>query len=255
MVKVTSENNQVKDLLLNRRTIRAFKNRALSQEQLDLLMESARQTATSSFLQQSSVIHVTDFDKRKTIRKICQQDYVGANGDLFIFIVDLYRNQQIRKQSGNDDGRLHNTDVFFQAYDDTVLAIQNVANMAESLGLGTVFLGSIVNDSAKMVKILNLPVLTFPVLGLQVGIPDQQPQLKPRLPLDFRTFENEYNYDHTLSDLADYDKNVQTYYDLRNSNQRIDSFTAQINSAKLNHKKTKRDEILNTLHRQELCLH
>lgn len=136
MVKVTSENNQVKDLLLNRRTIRAFKNQVLSQEQLDLLMQTARQTATSSFLQQSSVIHVTDFDKRKTIRDICQQDYVGANGDLFIFIVDLYRNQQIRQQSGNDDGRLHNTDVFFQAYDDTILAIQNVANMAESLGLG-----------------------------------------------------------------------------------------------------------------------
>src|SRR5699024_6814579 len=135
-------------------------------------MQTARQTATSSFLQQSSVIHVTDFDKRKTIRDICQQDYVGANGDLFIFIVDLYRNQQIRQQSGNDDGRVHNTDVFFQAYDDTILAIQNVANMAESLGLGTVFVGNIVNDSAK-----------------------------------------------------------------------------------LNHKETRRDEILDTLHRQELCLH
>lgn len=252
---MTDKNNQIKDLLLNRRTIRAFKDRSLSKETIELLMETARQTATSSFLQQSSVIHVTDLEKRKRIRNICQQEYVGANGDLFIFIVDLYRNQQIRKHHGKDDGRLHNTDVFFQAYDDTVLAIQNVADMAESLGLGTVFLGSIVNDSAKMVEILNLPQLTFPILGLQVGVPDQQPQLKPRIPLDFKIFENEYSYTPDFAELDKYDAIVQTYYDLRDTNRRIDSFSEQVNSAKLDHKVTKRDEVLTTLHQQGLCLH
>lgn len=110
---MVNKNNQVENLLLNRRTIRAFKEQSLTQEQLNLLLEAARQTATSSFLQQSSVIHVTASEKRQQIREICQQDYVGANGDLFIFVVDLYRNQQIRKASGNNDGRLHKTDVFF----------------------------------------------------------------------------------------------------------------------------------------------
>ncbi len=246
--------NQVENLLLNRRTIRAFKDQNLSGAQLQLLMETARQTATSSFLQQSSVIHVTDQKKRQTIRKICRQNYVGSNGDLFIFIADLYRNQQIRKQSGHDDGRLHNTDVFFQAYDDTILSAQNVADMAESLGLGTVFLGSIVNDSEKMIKTLKLPKLTFPLLGLQVGVPDQHPELKPRLPLKFRVFENEYDPTYDVADLKDYDEIVHTYYDLRNSNRRIDTFTNQVNSKKLNSKRTKRDQILHTLHEQQLCL-
>lgn len=252
---MTDKKNQTKSLLLNRRTIRAFKEQKLPRKTVGLLMQTARQTATSSFLQQSSVIHVTDLEKRRVIRNICQQDYVGANGDLFIFIVDLYRNQQIRKHQRNDDGRLHNTDVFFQAYDDTVLSVQSVATMAESLGLGTVFLGSIVNDSAKMVETLKLPPLTFPILGLQVGVPDQEPQLKPRLPLDLRTFENEYNYTLETSELEKYDQVVQTYYDLRDSNRRIDSFTNQINSDKLNHKITRRDEIFQTLHRQKLCLY
>lgn len=251
---MVNKNNQVENLLLNRRTIRAFKEQSLTQEQLNLLLEAARQTATSSFLQQSSVIHVTASEKRQQIREICQQDYVGANGDLFIFVVDLYRNQQIRKASGNNDGRLHKTDVFLQAVDDTILASQNVADLAESWGLGTVFLGSIANDAAAMVKLLKLPALTFPLLGLQVGIPDQQPELKPRLPLKFRSFENEYETDHSLAELKDYDEVVQTYYDLRDSNRRIDSFTHQVNSAKLNHRETKRDDILNVIHQQQLCL-
>lgn len=250
-----NKNNQVENLLLNRRTIRAFKDQSLTQEQLKLLLEVARQTASSSFLQQSSVIHVTAPEKREQIRKICQQDYVGANGDLFIFVVDLYRNQQIRKAAGNDDGRLHNTDVFFQAADDTILASQNVANLVESWGLGTVFLGSIANDAAAMVKLLRLPPLTFPLLGLQVGVPDQQPELKPRLPLKLRSFENEYESTLNLDDLKDYDQVVQTYYDLRDSNRRIDSFTNQVNSAKLNHRETKRDDILNVLRQQQLCLY
>lgn len=247
--------NQVESLLLNRRTIRAFKDQPLSDAQLHLLLEVARQTATSSFLQQSSIIHITDQEKRAVIRQICRQNYVGGNGDLFIFVADLYRNQQLRRQMGNDDGRLHNTDVFFQAYDDTVLAAQNVANAAESIGLGSVFLGSIANDSAKMVQTLKLPQLTFPILGLQVGIPDQQPELKPRLPLKLRSFENEYQADYQLEQFADYDAIVQTYYDLRDTNRRIDSFTDQVNSNKLNHKQTKRDELLVTLHQQGLCLY
>src|SRR5699024_5190710 len=41
------------------------------------------------------------------------------------------------------------------------------------------------NDPQKIIEVLNLPKMTFPVLGLQIGIPDQEPQLKPRLPLKF----------------------------------------------------------------------
>lgn len=52
------------------------------------------------FMQQMSIMHITDPDKRAAIREISKQPYVGANGDLFILLVDLYRNQQIRQQKG-----------------------------------------------------------------------------------------------------------------------------------------------------------
>lgn len=107
---------------VNHRTIRAFKKQPLNKEQLTTLYEAARHTSTSMFMQQFSILHVTDPQLRTQIREISQQPYVGANGDLFIFIVDLYRNQQIREQEGNDDGRLHTTDIFMQAVEDTTQA-------------------------------------------------------------------------------------------------------------------------------------
>ncbi|MCP0887805.1 NADPH-dependent oxidoreductase [Ligilactobacillus sp. WILCCON 0076] len=246
--------NKFVEKQLTHKTIRAFKEKELSQTQLTTLLEVARHTSTSLFMQQFSVLHITDPEKRAAIRSISSQKYVGANGDLFIFIADLYRNQQIRRQLGNDDGRLHTTDIFLQAYEDTVLAVQNVLNAAESMGLGGVILGSINDDPQKLIKVLNLPKLTYPVLGLQIGVPDQTPQLKPRLPLELMAFGNEYDTDFNLDDLKNYDEIVQTYYDLRDANRRIDSFSKQVNGNKLNKKNTKRDEQVLALKKQGLCL-
>lgn len=246
--------NQTIDNQLNHRTIRAFKDQSLTSDQLTALYQAARHTSTSMFLQQVSILHLTDESKRAQVQEITGQSYVGANGDLLIFLVDLHRNQQIRQQMGNDDGRLHTTDIFMQGVEDAVLAVQNTLIAAESMGLGGVILGSINDDPQKLVQALELPPMTFPILGLQVGVPDQQPQLKPRLPLEAMVFENHYPTEFNYHDLADYDRLVHQYYDLRDTNRRIDTFTNQINGAKLDQHPTKRDQIVATLHQQGLAL-
>lgn len=242
------------DQQVNHRSIRKFKDQQLTEEQLTTLYTVFQHTATSLFMQNATLLHITDETKRAKIRELCGQKYVGAQGDLFIFVVDLYRNQQIRQQLGKDDGRLHTTDIFFQGLDDTLLAWQNVANAVESMGLGYVPLGTINDHPLAMLDVLDLPKLTFPALGMQVGVPDQEPQLKPRLPLEFTTFENDYPRDFTVDNLKDYDQVVTTYYDLRDTNKRIDSFTKQITGEKLNTKAIDRDELPELLHKQELCL-
>lgn len=239
---------------LNHRSIRAFKDQTLTSSQLNILYEVARHTSTSMFLQQVSILHLTEQNKRAQVRAITGQPYVGANGDLLIFLVDLYRNQQIRQRMGNDDGRLHTVDIFMQGVEDATLAVQNTLVAAESMGLGGVILGSINDNPQKLVQILELPPMTFPILGLQVGVPDQDPQLKPRLPLKQMVFENHYPTEFDYHNLADYDQLVHQYYDLRNTNRRVDTFSNQINSTKLNQHVTKRDQIVTTLHQQGLAL-
>lgn len=246
--------NSTIDAQVNHRSIRQFKNKSLNQEQLTTLYTVFQHTATSLFMQNATLMHITDEAKRAKIRQLCNQKYVGAEGDLFIFVVDLYRNQQIRQQLGQDDGRVHTTDVFLQGLDDTLLAWQNVANAVESMGLGYVPLGTINDHPLALLEVLDLPKLTFPALGMQVGIPAQDPQLKPRLPLKLTTFENNYPQDFNVDELKDYDQTVEKYYDLRATNHRIDSFTKQITGAKLANKKIDRDQLPQLLHQQDLCL-
>lgn len=246
--------NSTIDYQLNHRSIRAFKPQNLSDDQLTTLYEAARHASTSMFMQQFSILHVTDPAKRAAIRRLGRQPYIGQNGDLLIFLVDLYRNQKIRQAAGKDDGRLHTTDIFQQAVEDTVLAVQNTLLAAESMDLGGVILGSIKNNPIELVKVLDLPKMTFPLLGLQVGIPDQAPQLKPRLPLDTLVMENNYHRAFKASDLKDYDQVVSQYYDLRDANRRIDSFTKQIAGAKLDNHETTRDKLAAALQQQGLAL-
>ena len=96
--------------------------------------------------------------------------------------------------------------------------------------------------------------MTYPILGLQLGHLAQSPQLKPRLPLEFTVFDDKYPADFSLAEFKDYDKLVHQYYDLRDTDRRVDEFTTQIGSKKLAAHKSSRDEIMAAIQDQGLCL-
>lgn len=211
---------------LAHRTIRAYKEQPLTEAEIETLMEVARHTATASYLQGYTVLHITDPQVREKIYAASGQPYVGGTkGDMFIFIVDLYRNSRIRAEQGVSSEALSSMNLFLTGAEDALLAAQNVVVAAESMGLGTVYLGSILADPRLVVDALELPELTFPILGLLVGHSDQEPGQKPRLPLSILTAENTYPRVESYTEaLADYDREVTEYYDLR-SGSRLESFT------------------------------
>ena len=235
---------------LAHRTIRAYKDQPLTEEEVTTLMEVARHTATSSFLQSCTVLHITDPAVRETIGAASGQPYVGGTkGDLFIFVADLYRNSRIRAEQGVSSEALGSINLFLTALEDALLAAQNVVVAAESMGLGTVYLGSILADPRPVVKVLQLPELTFPVLGLLVGHPDQ----KPRMPRSVMTAENTYPRVESYSEtLADYDREVTEYYDLR-SGSRLESFSHLV-ATNIGVGGAHVSPIMEVLHEQGLCL-
>ncbi|MFB0972579.1 MAG: NADPH-dependent oxidoreductase [Tissierellia bacterium] len=211
------------------RTIREFTDQKVSEENLNIIFDSIMRTATSTGMQMASIIHVTDPEKKLEISKVCNQEYVARAPELLIFIVDNYRNNRIIKDTGQIVDRESDVDTFFQGYSDAILMAQNAMNIIESMGMGAVYLGSILNNPEKIIEILNLPPLTFPVLGIGFGYPNQEPQLKPRLDKKYRIFENEYKIFNDYSEeLKDYDQEMTSYYDLREGNKRSDSFFNQV---------------------------
>jgi nitroreductase len=245
-----SELNEMIKKQLNHRTIREFKNKKLPEEIFQQLMEVARRTASSNGMQACSIIRVTDINIKKQIAEVCNQKYVARAPELLIFIVDQYRNWHIAKEKGCFAESARDMDRFFSAFTDACITAQNVVNAAESMNLGAVFLGSILNDPLKICQILSLPELTFPVVGLGLGYPDQNPQLKPRMDMKLRVFENGYTSFHDyLEEIKDYDKEMTKYYDLRDANRRVDCFSDQV-VTRLTNTMPKRQEIVNFIREQ-----
>ena len=239
---------------LAHRTIRAYMDQPLTEDEVTTLMEVARHTATASYLQGYTVLHITDPQVREKIYAASGQPYVGGTkGDMFIFVVDLYRNSRIRAEQGVSSEALSSMNLFLTGAEDALLAAQNVVVAAESMGLGTVYLGSILADPRLVVDALELPELTFPILGLLVGHPDQEPEQKPRLPLSILTAENTYPRVESYTEaLADYDREVTQYYDLR-SGSRLESFTHLVANG-IGVGGAHVSPILEVLHEQGLCL-
>lgn len=235
---------------LEHRTIREFKNESIPKDLFEQLIEVAKRTPTSNGMQASSIIRVTDPEKKKEIAAVCKQEYVARVPELLIFVADQYRNYRIADDKGGYEPSARDMDRFFQGFTDACLTAQNIVNAAEASELGVVFFGSILNDAERIIEILELPELTMPVVGLGIGYPNQDPQLKPRMSMELRLFENTYKkFDNYVEVIKEYDIEMQTYYDLREANKRVDSFSNQV-VTRLKNLIPKRSDMLKIMKKQ-----
>ncbi|MFT8318125.1 MAG: NADPH-dependent oxidoreductase [Sporolactobacillus sp.] len=244
--------NETIQLLLNHRSIRGFSNENVPQEKVDLLIQAAQHAPTNSFLQQYSIIDIIDEKEKKALAEIGNQTYIAESARLFVITADLHRNAEIAQEKGKSIQVLGSFDYFLRSLSDAFISAQNIVVAAESMGLGTVYLGSILNDTEAVIGLLHLPRYTFLVVGMAIGYPDQSPELKPRLPENKIYHENKYHSSEKIvHELENYDQTVSQYYDLRNKNRRIDTFTNQIAKAMDNQSK-KRKSLLDVIRSQGL---
>ena len=217
------------DIQLDHRTIREFEDRQVDEGTIDKLLDVVNRTATSMGMQSFSLIRVRDRALREEFAEITGQDYISRVPELFIFVVDQFRNKNIGLGRGEEVVGTENMYSFFQGFTDGVLAAQNLTVAIESLGMGAVYFGSILNDVDRVIKILNLPKLTFPILGVGFGYPNQEPEKKPRMDMSIKAFDDGYKVYEDYGKLIEgYDKDMGNYYDLRDANTRVDSFTEQV---------------------------
>lgn len=225
--------NETIDVLLNRRSIRAFRDEPLSEETVATIETAAQHAASSQYLNDWSVIRVTDQERKDALAEIGGQPYIATAPALYVFVLDEYRNMVIASEQGIDvDGdafTLKNSYRFSQAQNDAVLALHAMETAAESLGLGCVILGSILNDIPRLIELFELPKYTYPVLGIAIGKPAQKPALKPRMGRGLQFFDDVYNSDPAFvtRNIAAFNDEVHTYHDLRDPNTPVPTYDVQ----------------------------
>ncbi|MEH7884676.1 oxygen-insensitive NADPH nitroreductase [Bacillus sp. JJ1609] len=224
--------NNVIETIMQHRSVRRFEDKPLDQDQIEAIVKSAQASSTSSFIQAYSIIGVTDKQKKQRLAELAgNQSYVAENGHFFVFCADLYRHKMIGDLENADlSDSIESTEKFMVALIDTALAAQNAAIAAESMGLGICYIGGIRNDLEAVKEVLKTPEYVVPLFGLAVGYPDQETDLKPRLPLEHVYMENEYEQDQNVLEqqLKEYNKTTSDYYRERTGGKRSDTWTGQM---------------------------
>lgn len=224
--------NETITTILNHRSIRDFKDKQLSDEQIKTIVTSAQAASTSSFIQAYSIIGIKDKEKKRKLAEIAgNQEYVAQNGHLFVFCADLSRHELIGEMEGKELlPSIESTEKFMVALIDAALAAQNAAIAAESMGLGICYIGGIRNNLEAVKELLKTPERVIPLFGMTVGYPERINDQKPRLPLEHVYHEEEYeqNKEVYFSQLQQYDQMISTYYEHRTDGKRKDRWTEQM---------------------------
>ena len=220
--------NPTIDLLKAHRSIRQFQNKQIKPDLFQDLIKAGQAAASSNFFQAATIIRVTDAKKRAKLASLANnQTYVETAAEFLVFCADLNRAASCCDLHGAE-ANTGFTEQFIIATVDVALVAQNIVVASESAGLGICYIGALRNNPAEVSKVLDLPHDTYPVFGLCLGWPDQDPEVKPRLPIDVVLQENSYGNAADGANLGDYDEAVRAYYANRSSNQKSMSWSEQM---------------------------
>lgn len=224
--------NQTIETILSHKSVRKFEDKALTNEQIKVIVQSAQAASTSSFVQAYSIIGVKNKEKKSRLAELAgNQPYVEDNGHFFIFCADFHRHVVIGDMEGTDvTASIESMEKFMVALIDASLAAQNATVAAESMGLGICYIGGIRSNIQEVAELLKMPAHTIPLFGLAVGYPAQDTGVKPRLPMKNIYHEDEYQQDEAVfnSQLEDYNKEISGYYNERTKGKRSDTWTSQM---------------------------
>ena len=218
--------NQVIDLLKSHRSIRKFTDQSIPRDLFLELIRAGQSAATSSHVQAYSIIHVKNPANREKIAELAGgQPYIATCSDFLVFCADMKRPTDSAERTGAEVVR-GMTEQFLVASVDTALMAQNVVVAAESAGLGICYIGGIRNNPSEISELLQLPDHVFPVFGLCLGYPDQDPEVKPRLPVESILMEDVYRENE--ESVNQFDDTMRTYYHQRTGGNKDTNWSQQL---------------------------
>lgn len=196
--------NPTIETLLARKSVRAYEERAIEPEVKARILQATLRAPTAGNMMLYSIIDVTDQRIKDTLAKTCDnQPFIARAPMVWVFLADYQRwydyflasDVESVCQQNNVPMRQPEEGDLFLACCDALIAAQNAVIAAESFGIGSCYIGDIIEQYETHRKLLNLPQYVFPICMLVFGYPTQQQkerEMTPRFDEKFIVFENGY---------------------------------------------------------------
>ena len=188
--------NEILRSLHDRKSVRVFEDRPVEEAVKRSVLEAALQAPTAGNMALYTILDITDPEKKAALSKSCDnQPFIATAPVVLIFCADYRRwydvfchyVDQVRKPGMGD---------LFLAEADAIIAAQNAVVAAQSLGLGSCYIGDITENFEYHQKLLGLPQYVVPAAMLVMGYPTEQQKTrqKPaRFAVEDMVHENSYD--------------------------------------------------------------
>jgi len=184
--------NALLRILNERRSIRAYSSRKLTEEEIDIIINSAMRAPTAGNMMFYSIIQVKDQEMKEKLVKTCDNQPLIAKAPLvLLFLADMQRWWDYFEIS-NIDTQCKKENIKFQtpqesdlllACCDALIAAQNAVIGAEALGIGSCYIGDIMENYEVHRDMFNLPRWVLPITLICFGYPRGD---KEKIPLTTR---------------------------------------------------------------------
>jgi len=172
--------NQTIQQLFDRKSVRVFTDREITPEDKALILSAACQAPTAGNQQLYTIIDVTDQALKDALVKTCDnQPFIASAKMVLIFCADCKKWYDAFACAGCQP-RLPGVGDLALAISDTNIAAQNAVTAAESLGIGSCYIGDIMENCEAQRELLHLPKYVFPAAMLVFGYPTQQQKDRPK---------------------------------------------------------------------------
>lgn len=190
------------DILANRASVRSFDtSKPLPRETIDRLLSAAAQAPNTGNMQLYSVVVTTEPESLARMKDLhFGQPMAGECGAMLTFCADLNRFGKWCEVSGTKSGLDNRHGLLLAVMDATIFAEQFVC-AAESMGLGSCYLGTVTYNVDAFVRELDLPAGVLPLFSVVVGWPKAEPAgPTERLPLEAVVHYGKY-HDYSDADI------------------------------------------------------
>ncbi len=179
-----------------RKSMRVYESRPVAAEEKRQLLEAARTAPTAGCMSLYTILDITDPAIKERLAVLCDhQPFIATAPVALVFLADWQRWMDSFVAAGLDSPRTPAEGDLFLATADALIAAQNVVVAADAMGLGSCYIGDVLENGEQVAELLHIPRFAMPVAMLCIGYPTAQQlaRSKPiRFPLENLVHENRY---------------------------------------------------------------
>lgn len=166
--------NEILESLHRRKSVRAFTEEQISPEDREAILQAALQAPSAGCQLLYTILDVTDQGKKEKLAELCDhQPFIAKAKLVLVFCADCRKWLSFYREAGLSPREPGAGDLLL-AVEDAVIAAQNSVTAAESLGIGSCYIGDVMEHAEEMKTLLSLPAYVYPACMLVFGHPTGQ---------------------------------------------------------------------------------